>query len=204
MRLLAFLLSQQSPDGWCGQDRAVTAVLCRGQAVSTAHLFRFLKLLVDVDRIVLKINTVPCQPQHFALPQSGEQGDLIHQPILRPLDRLQKSCDLRLLRRLDFFSVGLVGALILLDGWLLQLPFLVKPERTHLLAGFCRTINEPVAKFQPGIAHNAEVASAEFTDAESQITADVLRKDKLRKIFRPFRIQRIGKEVLNVIPLFIV
>ena len=107
LRLLAFLLSQQSHDGWCGQDRAVTAVLCRGQAVSTAHLFRFLKLLVDVDRIVLKINAVPCQSQHFPLPQSGEQGDLIHQPILRPLDCLQKSCDLRLLHWLDFFSVGL-------------------------------------------------------------------------------------------------
>lgn len=63
---------------------------------------------------------------------------------------------------------------------------------------------EPVAEFQPGIAHNAEVASAEFTDAESQIPADILRKDKLRKIFRPFRIQRVGKEVLNIIPLFIV
>ena len=100
--------------------------------------------------------------------------------------------------------MGLVGAFILLDSWLLQLPFLVKPERTHLLAGFCRTINEPVAKFQPGIAHNAEVASAEFTDAESQIPADILRKDKLRKIFRPFRIQRIGKEVLNIIPLFFI
>ena len=88
-------------------DGAVTAVLCRGQAVSTAHLFRFLELLVDVDRIVLKINTIPRQSQHLPLPQSGEQGDLIHQPILRTLDRLQKSCDLRLLHRLDFFSVGL-------------------------------------------------------------------------------------------------
>ena len=100
--------------------------------------------------------------------------------------------------------MGLVGAFIIPGYWLLQLPFLVKPERTHLLAGFCRTINEPVAKFQPGIAHNAEVASAEFTDAESQIPADILRKDKLRKIFRPFRIQRIGKEVLNIIPLFFI
>ena len=107
LRLLAFLISQQSHDGWCGQDRAVTAVLCRGQAVSTAHLFRFLKLLVDVDRIVLKINAVPCQPQYFALPQPGKQGDLVHQPILRPLDCLQKSCDLRLLHWLDLFSVCL-------------------------------------------------------------------------------------------------
>ena len=38
----------------------------------------------------------------------------------------------------------------------------------------------------------------------SSFFAFVNRSDKLRKIFHPFRIQRIGKEVLNVIPLFFI
>ena len=107
LRLLAFLFSEQRHHRGGCQNRAVTAVLCRGQAVSTAHLFRFLKLLVDVDRIMLKINTIPRQSQHFPLPQPGKQGDLVHQPILRPLDCLQKLCNLRLLHWLDLFSVCL-------------------------------------------------------------------------------------------------
>jgi len=107
LRLLAFLFSEQCHHRGGCQNRSAAVVLCRGQAVSTAHLFRFLKLLVDVDRIVLKVDAIPRQSQHFPLPQSGEQGDLIHQPILRALDRLQKSCDLRLLHRLDLFSVCL-------------------------------------------------------------------------------------------------
>lgn len=107
LRLLAFLFSEQCHHRGGCQNRSAAVVLRWGKAVRAAYLFRFLEVFINVDRIVLKINTIPRQSQHFPLPQSGEQGDLLHQPILRPLDCLQKLCDLCLFHRLNLFSVRL-------------------------------------------------------------------------------------------------
>ena len=60
--LLALLFFQQVYHGRRHCDHAAAAAFGWCQDIFAADLLCFLKLLVDIQRIVLKVHTIPCQP----------------------------------------------------------------------------------------------------------------------------------------------
>ena len=95
MLLLLLYLLQHRHDGVGHGDDPASAVLRRDERILAADLFALLELLVDIERLVLKIHAVPGQPQHFALPQTGKERHLVQMLILVPADCLEKHSDVR-------------------------------------------------------------------------------------------------------------
>ena len=62
------------------------AVFGAVKIVFSALLAFFLNLLLDNECSLLKVYAIPGQPQHFALPQSGKQRNLIEIFIGVPLN----------------------------------------------------------------------------------------------------------------------
>jgi len=61
LRLAGLLLSQNNHYRGCYCNRPAPAVFCGNKQVCAADLFRFLELFVDVERVGLKVHTVPGQ-----------------------------------------------------------------------------------------------------------------------------------------------
>lgn len=94
------------------RDCPCLAVLC-GHKLVCFHVLVLMKLhlLVDRQNTVIKVHTIPCQPQQLPLPQAGEQGH--KKSILKAvsLNGFHEVCDLFFIKRfyflfLDFWQLA--------------------------------------------------------------------------------------------------
>ena len=100
--LAGFLRFQEFHDRRRDHDISAHAVLGGHQRVDPADLLRLLQLLLHMDRAGIEVHAVPCEPQHLALPHTGEECDQVQEFKLMPSDRIQKPHDLFLFQRFDF------------------------------------------------------------------------------------------------------
>ena len=88
-------------------NHAAASAFGRNQYVLSTNLLGLLKLLVHIQRIVLKINAIPGQSQDLTLPHPGKQRHTVDQFIFAAFDRLQKSGDFLLFHRMDLLPANL-------------------------------------------------------------------------------------------------
>ena len=91
----------------------------------------------------------------------------------------------------------LVGAFVFLDCRIFQLAFFIEPQRTAVLARFCRTVNQTVAILGFVIAHHAEITSAEFALPIAQIFPRIARQQKRSQIIQCFRQKDFGMKLFR-------